>query len=431
MRTLAAALGLLLAGTAAAQTQYDTLLKGGHVIDPRNEINAVRDVAVKDGKIARVAANIPASEAEKVVDVTGLYVTPGLIDIHVHVYAGTGARRSYNGDSSIYPDGFTFRSGVTTVVDVGSSGWRQFEDFKDRIIDRSQTRVLSMLNITGSGMTSGPEEHDTKEFDAKATADMAKKYPGLIVGVKSAHYRHSDWTSVERAVEAGTMANIPVMVDFGSNYPDTRPLADLLTKKLRPGDIYTHCFAGNRDELNYETGKINPGMFAGRERGVKFDVGHGGGSFRWEVAVAAIEQGFPPDSISTDLHVGSMNSGMKSMIRTVSKIYNLGVPLYDVVKMSTSNPASEIKRTDLGHLSEGAVADVAVFRDERGVYGFADARGARYAGDKLLECELTLREGDVVWDLNGRAGVDWEDVQERRPGQGRGQGRGRGSRQRP
>jgi dihydroorotase len=425
MKTLAIALGLLLAGTAAAQTQYDTLLKGGHVIDPRNEINAIRDVAVKDGKIARVAANIPASEAAKVVDVTGLYVTPGLIDIHVHVYAGTGQRRGYNGDSSIYPDGFTLRSGVTTVVDVGSSGWRQFEDFKDRVIDRSRTRVLSMLNITGNGMTSGPEEHDTTEFDAKATADMAKKYPGLIVGVKSAHYRHPDWTSVERAVEAGTLANIPVMVDFGTNHPDTRPLADLLTKKLRPGDIYTHCFAGNRDELISETGKINPGMFAGRERGVKFDVGHGGGSFRWEVAVAAIEQGFPPDSISTDLHVGSMNSGMKSMIRTVSKIYNLGVPLYDVIKMSTSNPAAEIKRTDLGHLSEGAVADVAVLRDERGVYGFADARGARYTGNKLLDCELTLREGNVVWDLNGRAGVNWKDVQERRPGQGRGQGQGR------
>lgn len=425
MKTFAITLGLLLAATAAAQTQYDTLLKGGHVIDPRNEINARRDVAIKDGKIARVAATIPESEAEKVVDVSGLYVTPGLIDLHVHVYAGTGARRGYNGDSSVYPDGFTFRSGVTTVVDVGSSGWRQFEDFKDRVIDRSQTRVLSMLNITGNGMTSGPEEHDTNEFDAKATADMAKKYPGVIVGVKSAHYRHPDWTSVERAVEAGTLADIPVMIDFGSNHPDTRPLADLLTKKLRPGDIYTHCFSGNRDELIEETGKINPGMFAGRERGVKFDVGHGGGSFRWNVAIAALKQGFPPDSISTDLHVGSMNRGMQTMIRTVSKIYNLDVSLYDVIKMSTSNPANQIKRTDLGHLSEGAVADVAVIRDDRGVFGLADSRGARLTASKLLECELTLREGDVVWDLNGRAGVHWKDTQERRRGQRRGRATGR------
>ena len=414
MKTLTLSVALLLAGPTLAQAQFDMLLKGGHVIDPLNEINSARDVGIKDGKIARVAINIPESEAEKVVDVSGLYVTPGLVDIHVHVYAGTGARRGYNGDNSVYPDGFTLRSGVTTVVDVGSSGWEQFEDFKDRVIDRSQTRVLAMLNIISAGMTSGDEEHDIREMDSEATARMAKKYPGLIVGVKSAHYRHPDWTSVERAVEAGRLADIPVMIDFGSNHPETRPLADLLTKKLRPGDIYTHCFSGNRDELISQTGKINPGMFAGRQRGVYFDIGHGGGSFRWNVAVAALQQGFPPDSISTDLHIGSMNRGMQTMIRTVSKIYNLDVPLYDVIKMSTSNPAHQIKRTDLGHLSEGAVADVAVFRDERGVYGFADSRGARLTGNKLLECELTLREGEVRWDLNGRAGVHWKDVQERR-----------------
>ncbi|MYA78904.1 MAG: amidohydrolase/deacetylase family metallohydrolase [Acidobacteriia bacterium] len=414
MKTLTLAVALLLAGPTLAQAQFDMLLKGGHVIDPLNEINSAQDVGIKDGKIARVAINIPESEAEKVVDVSGLYVTPGLVDIHVHVYAGTGARRGYNGDNSVYPDGFTLRSGVTTVVDVGSSGWEQFEDFKDRVIDRSQTRVLAMLNIISAGMTSGDEEHDIREMDSEATARMAKKYPGLIVGVKSAHYRHPDWTSVERAVEAGRLADIPVMIDFGSNHPETRPLADLLTKKLRPGDIYTHCFSGNRDELISETGKINPGMFAGRQRGVYFDIGHGGGSFRWNVAVAALRQGFPPDSISTDLHIGSMNRGMQTMIRTVSKIYNLDVPLYDVIKMSTSNPAHQIKRTDLGHLSEGAVADVAVFRDERGVYGFADSRGARLTGNKMLECELTLREGEVRWDLNGRAGVHWKDVRERR-----------------
>ena len=414
MKTLTLSVALLLAAPPLAQAQFDMLLKGGHVIDPLNEINSARDVGIKDGTIARVAVNIPESEAEKVVDVSGLYVTPGLVDIHVHVYAGTGARRGYNGDSSVYPDGFTLRSGVTTVVDVGSSGWEQFEDFKDRVIDRSQTRVLAMLNIISAGMTSGDEEHDIREMDPEATARMAKKYPEMIVGVKSAHYRHPDWTSVERAVEAGRLADIPVMIDFGSNHPETRPLADLLTKKLRPGDIYTHCFSGNRDELISETGKINPGMFAGRQRGVYFDIGHGGGSFRWNVAVAALQQGFPPDSISTDLHIGSMNRGMQTMIRTVSKIYNLDVPLYDVIKMSTSNPARQIKRTDLGHLSEGAVADVAVFRDERGVYGFADSRGARLTGNKLLECELTLREGEVRWDLNGRAGVHWKDVRERR-----------------
>ena len=398
---------ILLPAGLPAQASYDILLKGGHVIDPKNDISRTMDVAVKDGKIAAVEADIPESSAEKVVDVKGLYVTPGLIDIHVHVYAGTGMRRAYSGDSSVYPDGFTFRTGVTTVVDVGSSGWRNFEDFKDRVIDRSQTRVLAMLNIAGKGMGGGRVEQDTDDMDAEATANMAKKHPETIVGVKSAHYAHPDWTSVERAVEAGTLADIPVMIDFGSNHPE-RPLAELLTVKLRPGDIYTHMYSGIRGELDRETGKISQGMHGGRKRGVFFDVGHGGGSFFWWVAVPGFKEGFLPDSISTDLHVGSMNGGMKEMINVMSKIYNFDVPLEDVIKMSTWNPAQQIKRTELGHLTVGAGADIAVIREDQGVFGLLDSRRARYTGTKLLVDELTLRDGKVVWDLNGRAGVGWK-----------------------
>lgn len=385
---------------------YDMLLQGGHVIDPKNGIDGPRDVAITEGKIARVAESIPAESAEKVVDVSGLYVTPGLIDLHAHVYAGTGLKGVLTGDSSVYPDGFTFRTGVTTVVDVGSSGWRVFEDFKDRVIDRVKTRVLVMLNIVGGGM--GPDrENDPEEMDPQKTAEMAKKYPEIIVGVKTAHYGGPEWVSVERAVEAGNLADIPVMVDFGGNHPEKRPIGELFLEKLRPGDIYTHMYSGLRVELN-EEGHINPSMFEGRKRGIFFDVGHGGGSFAWRVAVPAYREGFPPDSISTDLHIGSMNGAMKTMDNVMSKILNLGSSLAEVIKMSTWNPAQQIKRADLGHLSEGAVADVAVLRLDKGDFGFLDVKNMTYKGDQLLKTELTIREGKVVWDLNGRAGEDWE-----------------------
>src|SRR5436309_10000881 len=178
----------LLLGSSVIAQDYDLLLQGGHVIDGKNKINAVRDVAIKDGKIAEVAAAIDPAKAHKVVNVAGLYVAPGLVDIHVHVYAGTGQRGAYSGDSSIYPDGFTFRSGVTTVVDAGSSGWRNFPDFKDRVIDRSKTRVLALLNIVGNGMGGGAIEQNLNDMDAAATGKRAQEYKDLIVGINTAHY---------------------------------------------------------------------------------------------------------------------------------------------------------------------------------------------------------------------------------------------------
>jgi dihydroorotase len=405
------ALGALVAGLLAAQP-YDLLLKGGHVIDPKNKINGIRDVAIAGSKIAKVAPNIAASEAKRVANVAGLYVTPGLLDIHVHVYAGTGMPRVYTGDLSVYPDGFTFRTGVTTVADAGTAGWRNFPDFKQRVIDRAQTRVLAFINIAGLGMQ-GRNEGDATDMDPEPVARLAKQYPEIIVGVKTAHYPHKDWTAVENAVKAGNLANIPVMVDFGNNHPE-RPIETLLMDKLRPGDIYTHMYSGLRNELTAE-GKINPGMFAGRKRGVYFDVGHGGGSFMWPVAVAAAKQGFPPDSISTDLHVGSMNAGMKDMLTTMSKILVLGSTLEDVIRMSTWTPAQEIKRPELGHLSEGAVADVAVIRLSKGNFGYLDSRLAKRMGSERLTCEMTVKDGRVVYDLNGLASEEWEQYYEKNP----------------
>ncbi|HZN12147.1 MAG TPA: amidohydrolase/deacetylase family metallohydrolase, partial [Blastocatellia bacterium] len=197
----------------SAQQKYDLLLKGGHVIDPKNKTSAIRDVAIANGKVAAVADRVDPAEALKVVDVAGHYVTPGLVDIHVHVYAGTGERGSYAGDNSVYPDGFTFRAGVTTVADAGSAGWRNFADFRQRVIDRSKTRVLAFLNIVGHGMRGSKFEQDLADMEAKPTADLALRHRGLIVGIKTAHYAGPEWAPVERAVEAGKLAQIPVMVD--------------------------------------------------------------------------------------------------------------------------------------------------------------------------------------------------------------------------
>ena len=412
MRTAALASLLVVAAAAGVASQstarYDLLLRGGHVIDARNGINGVRDVAIAGGKIAAVEASIDPGSATRTVDVKGLYVTPGLIDIHVHVYTGTGERRSYAGDNSVYPDGFTFRAGVTTVVDAGSSGWRNFEDFKQRVIDRSRTRVLAFLNIVGQGMRGGAFEQDLADMEAQPTAEMAKKHRGVIVGVKTAHYGGPEWAPVERAVEAGTAADVPVMVDFGKDYAE-RPIEDLVTRKLRPGDIYTHMYSGLRRELD-RPGHLNPALPEGRARGVIFDVGHGGGSFLWRVAVPAVKAGFLPDSISTDLHISSMNAGMKDMLNVMGKFLALGVPIDQVVKQATWNPAREIKQEALGHLSPGAVADLAVLRVERGRFGFIDMYGARLGADQRLVCELTLREGRVAYDLNGLASTDWTEL---------------------
>ncbi len=393
---------------AMAQPKYDLLLKGGQVIDPKNQIHAIRDVAIADGLIALVAPNIDPTQALKVVDVTALTVVPGLIDMHVHVYAGTGEKGSYAGDNSLYPDGYTFRAGVTTVADAGCAGWRNFEDFKDRIIDRSKTRVLAFLNIVGHGMRGNAFEHNLDDMEVKPTVEMAQRHKGLIVGIKTAHYAGPEWTPVERSVEAGKLTNLPVMVDFGSNRPE-RPIEKLLLEKLRPGDIYTHMYSGLRRE-QVEGKKVNPTLWEARKRGIIFDVGHGGGSFFWRIAVPAVREGFWPDAISTDLHIGSMNSGMKDQLNVMNKFLVLGHPLEDVIRESTWNPARYLQHTELGNLSAGAVADVTVLRLEKGNYGFTDSHGARLKGAQKLICEVTIHNGKVVYDLNGITRPDWDQL---------------------
>ena len=397
---------------AAPQTNYefDFLIKGGHVIDPRNKLSAVRDVGIKDGKVTAVAANIAATRALKSVDASGLYVTPGLVDIHVHLFVGTKKNDYAGGDWSVFPDGFTLRSCVTTVADAGSPGWRNFEEYKTRIIDPAKTRVTAFLNIVGAGMGSGPIEQNVADMEVKPTADMALKYKGVIVGIKSAHFTGPEWTPYERAEEVGRIAKIPVMVDFGSNVRAGRTLADLLTKYFRPGDILTHMYGGNRGEQNPDTKGPSQAMLDGRKRGVFFDVGHGGSSFRWSTAVPLMKAGFVPDSISTDLHTGSMNAGMKDMLNVMGKFLAMGMPLDEVILRSTSNPAKQIQLDQLGHLAVGSPADVAVLRLEKGKFGFVDPRGGRMEAAQKLSCEMTVRDGKVVYDLNGLTAERWDTV---------------------
>ena len=398
----------LFAVLSIAQPKYDLLLKGGHVIDAKNKISAIRDVAIQAGRIAEVSARIDPATARKVIDVSGNYVTPGLIDIHAHVYAGTGEKRSYAGDLSVYPDGYTFRVGVTTIADAGCAGWRNFDDFKDRVIDRSRTRIFAFLNIVGNGMRGGRYESDLNDMEVKPAAEMALKHKGLIVGIKTAHFTGPEWTPVDNALAAATLASIPVMVDFGSNKPE-RPLSELLTKKMRAGDIYTHVYSGLRGEQT-ESGHPNPALFEGRKRGVFFDVGHGGGSFLWRVAVPLIKDGFLPDSISTDLHNGSANNGMKDMLNVMDKFLAMGLSVDDVIAKSTWNPAREIHHEELGNLSVGSPADVAVLKLESGNFGFVDMYGALLRGNKKLTCELTFRDGKLVYELNGLSRTEWDKL---------------------
>src|SRR5688572_31906153 len=192
--------------------QHDLLLKGGHLIDPKNNIDARMDVAVRAGKVSAVAPNIEASTARRTLDVSGLYVTPGLIDLHVHVYHSPNVKDAWAGDNSVQPDAFSFRTGTTTMVDAGSSGWRNFESFRHTVIDRARTRVLALINIAGLGMITDVTEQVASDFKPDEVARLAKKHKDVVVGVKSAHYQHPDWASVDRAVEAGKMAGIPIMV---------------------------------------------------------------------------------------------------------------------------------------------------------------------------------------------------------------------------
>ncbi len=374
------------------------MLSGGHVIDPANARDGLMDVAVKDGRVAAVGPDLPG-EAAKTVSVDGLYVAPGLIDIHVHVYGG------YAG--WMFPDVHAFTSGVTTVVDTGGPGWKSFEDFKTTIIDRSKARVLSLLNIVAPGML-GAVEQDVSEMQAEPCAEMIRAYPDIIVGSKTAHFAGPGWEAVDGALRAAELSDTVAMIDFWPR--PTRTYPELLAR-MRPGDIHTHVYAQHVPVLDDEK-RVQDYMWEARERGVVLDLGHGAGSFWWRMAIPAMQQGFPPDTISTDLHQNSALIPNANMITTMSKCLNMDMPLPEVIRRSTVTPAAAIRRPELGSLTIGAEADIAVLDVRHGDFGFVDSGHARHRGDRRLECMMTVRSGEIVWDVNGMSWPDWEDAGE-------------------
>ena len=413
---LTSVLAVILLGTADVTRgqDLDLLIDDGTVIDPKNDVNAVMDVGIAGDTIATVAEDVSPERAGQVVDASGLYVTPGLIDVHAHVFHGT-EEDAYlsNSYSSVKPDGHTFRSGTTTVVDPGGAGWRNIRQFIKQTVERSKTRVLALLNIVGSGMKGGAVEQNLRDMNPRATAMAAEQYSDVVVGVKLAHYRGHDWTPTERAVEAGERADIPVMVDFGGA---SQPLSieKLFFDYLRPGDIFTHAYAlldqqNRRQSIVSEQHELRSFVAEAQERGIKFGVGHGGGSFDYDAAVPATQAGLWPNAISTDLHTGSMNDGMKNMTNVMSKMLELGMGLEEVIRASTWRPAQIIQRPELGNLDVGAPADVAVLDLREGNFGFVDVDGDRREGSQKLVAELTVRAGDIVWDLNGMTAPGWSE----------------------
>jgi dihydroorotase len=390
---------------------YDLLIKNGHVIDVKNKIDDVYDIAISKNKIVLVKKKINKGDAKRIIDASGLIVVPGLIDIHSHNFHGTIPDRYLsNSFSALPPDGFSFRSGITTIVDVGGAGWRNFEVFKNQVIDRSQTRVLSFLNIVGFGMQGGAVEQNIEDMSPEMTAEIVKKYPKEIVGIKLAHFNGYNWLPVDRVVKAGKISNVPIMIDFGGSKP-LMPLDSLLLNKLRPGDIFTHTYANVLGRMSIVDGnnKLFPFVKKAQERGIIFDVGHGGGSFAFSQAIPAIVQGLKPNTISTDLHTGSMNRGMKDLLNVMSKFLNIGLNLSEVVTATTWDAAKVIKRNDLGNLSVGSVADLTILNLRTGEFGFVDTKDKKIKGDKNLECELTIKDGQIVYDLNGISNKFWNE----------------------
>jgi len=396
---------------------YDLLITDGRVVDPANNINMKGCVAVKDGLIAAVAADIPVCAAEKVIDAGGSYIVPGLIDIHSHVYPLL-PRPSERTIPTVDADTTMLRSGVTTTVDVGTTGWQDFLAFKELVIDTSIVRVLAMINVAVKGMIDQSSEQDPTQFHPEITAEVAKQYADVVVGIKAAHYwvgkpfddAHPPWASADAGLRAAELCGMPLMIDFQPNYePPGRTYEDLILKKLRPGDIHTHVYAKQFPIIG-DDGKVLPHMWEARKRGVIFDVGHGAGSFWFRNGRRALDEGFYPDTLSTDMHTASVRFAALDQLQVMSKFMNMGMPFEETVMRSTSEPARVINRPELGTLSVGACADVAILRVLKGEFGYVDCGFAKICGDSRLDCQVTIREGKVVFDANGLSLPRWQDA---------------------
>ena len=380
-------------------TKYDLLLKGGRVIDPANNVDGILDVAIAGRYVSSVQKDISPQLARKVANVSGLVVTPGLIDLHAHFYGYYAA---------VLPDAHCLSEGTTTAVDAGGAGHLTFDDFDRKIISKSKTNVFALINIAGEGMVGLPEQ-DLDGMNVDLTTAKIDQRPDRIVGVKVAHYAGPGWQPLDRGVQAAENTGTYVMVDQAPI--KSRPNNEMLLEHLRPGDITTHCYGFDKPMIDSDD-KVKPYFFEARERGVKFDVGHGAGSFSFRIAKNAIEQGFPPDTVSTDMHTASILSNQGTMPETMTKMLVLGMDLPDIIKRSTWTPALTIGHPELGNIGQTAFADIAVLEIADGDFGLTDnGSGNRvYPTCKRIICQMTVRNGEVVWDKNGRSRDSWTNT---------------------
>lgn len=400
MRPIAALLcALWFAPAGLPQEIYDLLIQGGHVIDPKNQRNERLDVAVTAGAIRKVARDIPAAHARRIIPARGYYVTPGLIDLHAYLdTAGDG--------NSVNADHNSLRHGVTTAVDAGSSGHETFEAFQSTVIDRAQTRILAFLNIAGGGMPDSRKRSGQAVMDAEATARMARKHPRIIAGIRAAGVQPDTTEAPVRAQRAAELSGSIVMADFPS--PDS-PGRERLLDRLRPGDLLTHLY-GRFTPLLDERGKVGDAMARARGRGVVFDAAHGDTGFRFHNAETALRQGFLPGTLSTGLNQQSILLQRATMTNVLSKFLALGMTLPQVIERATVNPARALRRPELGTLSEGSEADIALFELRTGAFALVDSGRAKRTAKQELRCVLTVRNGAVVWDSEGLAAGDWRDA---------------------
>ncbi|HEV2127342.1 MAG TPA: amidohydrolase/deacetylase family metallohydrolase [Thermomicrobiales bacterium] len=388
------------------EQQYDLVISGGHVIDPANGVSMVGDVAVRDGKIAAVETHLDPASARRQIDAGGHYVTPGLVDLHTHIYWGV----TYWG---IEADPVAARTGVTTWLDVGSAGGYTFPGFREYIVEKTQARVYALLNLSSIGLVAPTWEFSNPDYlDVDLAAGIVERHRDIILGIKaridSNTTRGTGILPMQRARELADRVGLPLMTHIGVSPPSLSEVAEY----LRPGDILTHCFTGRDMRIIGPDDKIDPQVKALKEQGLVLDVGHGTGSFSYEVAEAMLDQGIPPDVISSDIHQMAIQGPMFDLPTTLSKFINLGMPIEDVIAAATINAARAVKLDHLGRIGVGDVADVAIFWMEEGDYAFHDVQMLERKGSKLLVNTATLVAGQELPRAEERPLHFWAQVPE-------------------
>ena len=367
----------------AAAKAFDTVLTGGRIIDERNAIDGVFDLAISNGRIAGLGKDL-ATAGARVVDARGTIVAPGLIDVHTHVYHKATSL-------SVDPGLIARRSLCTTMIDAGSAGAGNYDGFRDYVMAHSPYRIFAFLNISFPGIFGFDKGVSIGEATLRSMLPVDRCVAKIeanrdrIVGVKvrigGIVTGDLGLGALELALEAAEAVNLPLMTHIGGPPPS---YADVVAM-LRPGDILTHCYRPDPNSAIGEDGRILKEVLAARERGVLFDIAHGMGAFGFETTEAALRAGFPPDLISSDVHVIAVEGPGYDLLHTMSKLLNCGLPLADVIGMSTSRPALAIGHPELGHLGIGAPADVTVLKQVESNYVFADVVGLTRAGSTLLQ----------------------------------------------